>query len=361
MKAIILAAGYGRRMRPLTDRTHKTLLEVSGRTIIGRIMDCLIEEQIRETVVVTGYRAEELETWLRANYPGYRFQFVHNLRYAETNNIHSLALAFEHTALDQDIVLIESDLVFEPAVLERLVRSPHENAALLDHYRTGMDGTVVSLEDGAITSVIPPHLQRQDFSFADKFKTLNIYKFSREFCATRLGDLLTFYSRFIDDNCYYELILGILIYMRQARIHGEVLEGERWAEVDDPNDLHAAEFVFNAPARRRILESTMGGFWQMNVLDFAFIRNMYFPTPAVVAEMRNSLPALLHNYGSAQRTLNEKLSCFLLCRKERVQTLNGASQIYPILRGLWAGRKALIPQPTFGEYPAAFPLHETYS
>jgi histidinol-phosphate/aromatic aminotransferase/cobyric acid decarboxylase-like protein/choline kinase len=360
MKGLILAAGYGRRMRPLTDHTHKTLLEVGGQTIIGRIMDCLIEHGIEQTVVVTGYRAEELEGWLRRNYPGYAFQFVHNGRYNETNNIHSLALAFEHTALDQDILLIESDLVFESAVLSRLLRSPQENVALLDHYQTGMDGTVVSLRDGVITHVIPPHLQQQDFSFADKYKTLNIYKLSRDFCATRLKDLLTFYSRFIDDNCYYELMLGILIYMRQARIHGEVLEGERWAEVDDPNDLRAAEFVFNLPARRQILESTMGGYWQLKVLDFAFIRNMYFPTPAVLAEMRNSLPSLLRNYGSTQRVLNEKLSTLLLCRKDRLQVLNGASQIYPVLARLWENRKALIPQPTFGEYPVTFPNHRTY-
>ena len=60
MRAVILAAGYGRRMRPLTDATHKTLLRVAGKTIIGRIVDGLIENGIEETAVVTGYRAEEL-------------------------------------------------------------------------------------------------------------------------------------------------------------------------------------------------------------------------------------------------------------------------------------------------------------
>ena len=114
MKAIILAAGYGNRMRPLTDHVHKTLLTVAGQTIIGRIMDGLVDNGIRDLVVVTGYRAEELTRYLSANYPHLSIQYVHNERYRETNNIYSMALAFEHTVIDDDLVLIESDLIYQP-------------------------------------------------------------------------------------------------------------------------------------------------------------------------------------------------------------------------------------------------------
>jgi hypothetical protein len=84
-------------------------------------------------------------------------------------------------------------------VIARLLRSPHRDVALVDHYRTGMDGTVVSISGGVITSVVPPHLQQEDFSFAGKYKTLNIYKLSSELCAGQLRQLLVFYARFIDD------------------------------------------------------------------------------------------------------------------------------------------------------------------
>jgi len=360
MRAVILAAGYGRRMRPLTDHTHKTLLTVAGKTIIGRIIEGLIENGVHETAVVTGYRADELTGYLTGAFPHYHFHFIHNARYRETNNIHSLALAFEQLPLDRDILLIESDLIFEPGVIARLLRSPHRDVALVDHYRTGMDGTVVSISGGVITSVIPPHLQQEDFSFAGKYKTLNIYKLSSELCAGQLRQLLVFYARFIDDNCYYELILGMLIYMRQARVHAEIVQDEVWAEVDDPNDLHAAEFAFDRGARGRILEHTMGGYWSHRLLDFCFLRNMYFPTPAALAEIRNSTHALLTNYGSRQIVLNQKLSWLLLCDAANLQALNGASQIYPFLRERFAGARALIPTPSFGEYKAAFPNAETY-
>jgi hypothetical protein len=209
-----------------------------------------------------------------------------------------------------DVLVIESDLIYEPRVLDRLLSSPYENVALLDHYRAGMDGTVVTLgETGSVTQVIPPALQSSDFSFADKYKTLNIYRFNKDFCRDFLQKLLTYYTQTFDKNAYYELMLGILIYMQQADIHGEVLDGERWAEVDDPNDLAVAEFTFNASARYESLTQGWGGNWNNEVLDFAFIRNMYFPTPAMLSELRLNLPDLLHNYGSRQAIPSATRGC----------------------------------------------------
>ena len=360
MKAIILAAGYGNRMRPLTDAKHKTLLSVAGETIIGRIIDGLCDNGITDIVVVTGYRQQELVDYLSTHYAHCTISYVHNERYRETNNIYSMALAFEQTVIDSDIVLIESDLIYEPAVIKRLLSSPHPTVALVDKYASGMDGTVVKVESGIITSVIPPHLQDKNFDFSDKYKTLNIYKFSKDFCNAVFKKLLTYYAKVINDNCYYELILGILIYMQQETVHAEILEGEKWAEVDDPNDLHGAEFIFNHQRRGAILEEGFGGFWHYDILDFCFIRNMYFPNSSILSEIKNNVPDLLHNYGSRQALLNQKLAWLLLCNNNNVHALNGSSQAYPLLAVWLKGKKALLPTPTFGEYPRIFPGTATY-
>ena len=360
MKAIILAAGYGNRMRPLTDATHKTLLRIAGQTLIGRIIDGLRAHAVTEIVVVTGHLADQLENALTTAYPDLTFTFIRNLRYRETNNIYSLALAFDALDFDEDILLIESDLVYEPAVLRRIVESPYPNVALVDRYRSGMDGTVVTVGDHVIRSIIPPHLQGPNFDFSDKFKTLNIYKFSKEFCASVFKKLLSYYTKTIDDNCYYELILGILIYVGQAQIHAEVLDGETWAELDDPNDVRVAEFVFDRARRGAVIEEAFGGLWAHNVLDFGFIRNMHFPPGAIFAEMKGNLPNLLANYGSRQTVLNQKLAWFLLCDASRLLALNGASQAYPLLRSYFRGKTILIPEPTFGEYPRMAESRRTY-
>jgi histidinol-phosphate/aromatic aminotransferase/cobyric acid decarboxylase-like protein/choline kinase len=356
MQALILAAGFGRRMRPLTDDRHKTLLPISGSTILDRILGGLGDRGISPITIVTGYRVDELQSHIAAHYPTLDVRYVHNGDYETTNNIHSMALAFERMDFDDDVVLIESDLIYEPHVLDRLLDSPHDDVALVDRYRPGMDGTVVTLGDGGlITQVIPPAHQPSDFSFADKYKTLNMYRFSAAFCRDRLRKLLTYYARTFDDNCYYELMLGILIYMGQASIHAEVIEDERWAEVDDPNDLRVAEFTFSPDERYDKLTEGWGGNWTNDVLDFAFIRNMYFPTPAMLSELRLGLPDLLHNYGSRQGMLDEKMAWALGWPRELVHALAGASQCYPWLRTWFAGRKVLIPEPTFGEYSRVFP------
>lgn len=354
MKAVILAAGYGNRMRPLTDAVHKTLLKVGDVSIIERIVNGLQANGINDIVVVTGYLADDLKRFLLNRYEGINFKFVNNPRYRETNNIYSLALAFNEIEIDDDILLIESDLIYDNKVINKIINTPYPNAALLDKYRSGMDGTVVSVVNGVVTSVIPSHLQDEMFDFSDKYKTLNIYKFSKEFCNTNFKRLLTYYARVIDDNCYYELILGILIYMQKEEIHAEILNGEEWSEVDDPNDLRVSEFIFNKEKRPEILETTFGGYWSHSIVDFCFIRNMYFPNSSMLSEIKNNLAALVHNYGSKQNILNQKLAYFLLCNPENVNLLNGASQIYPILKNAYKTEKVLLPTPTFGEYPRIF-------
>jgi len=361
MKAIILAAGYGNRMRPLTDNLHKALLRVGDKTIIDRMITSLLENNVHEIVVVTGYLDDQVKDYLLETFPQVKFQFVHNPRFNETNNIYSLSLAINAIKIDEDILLIESDLICDPAIIRRIINSTHPNVALLDKFQSGMDGTVVAVRDDVITNIIPPHLQDTNFDFSDKYKTLNIYKFSKEFCNTAFRQLLTYYTKVIDSNCYYELILGILIYLQRETIYAEIVDGEKWSEVDDPNNLWMADYKFSAGKQLEILQGTFGGYWNHDLIDFCFIRNMYFPNHSMLAELRSNLPRLIHNYGSKQAVLDQKLAYFLLCQKDRVTVLNGASQAYPLLKEYWGKKRVLIPYPTFGEYPKHFGDQVIYS
>jgi histidinol-phosphate/aromatic aminotransferase/cobyric acid decarboxylase-like protein/choline kinase len=360
LQAVILAAGYGRRMSPLSDECHKALLSVGGTTILGRIMDSLDAVGIDRVTVVTGYRADEVEGFVRQRYPSFDLRFVNNDRYRDTNNIVSLFLALDGLELDADVVLIECDLLFEPSLLRQLIESPWPNVALLDHYRTGMDGTVVSVRDGYVSSVYTTDVQGADFSYEGKFKTLNIYRFDKEFCRTTLRPLLGTYSQHVDPSVYYEVVLAMLSNVPAHRIRAEVVAGERWTEVDDPNDLTVASFHFEPERRAEILDGAFGGHWNFDVLDFSFMRNAYFPTGAMLAAMRHALPELVSNYGSAQQVLNTKLSYVLHCDPSHVQVLHGATQAFPILGRMLSTTRAAVPNPTFGEYGRVFPEAEHY-
>ncbi|MGH9830893.1 MAG: NTP transferase domain-containing protein, partial [Blastocatellia bacterium] len=254
MKAIILAAGLGRRMRPLTDRTHKALLPIAGTTILNRLLGSLRDCDVRDICLVTGYRSEELIRVVRDNFRDLNVEFVHNPQYEATNNVFSMALALESISIDDDILLIESDLILDPRVMRQIVHTRHGNAALVDRYHPGLDGTVVSIDNNdAITHVHPSYLQDESFDFSNKYKTLNIYRFDKDFTQSTFRELLSFYSRSIDANCYYELLLGVLIYMRATTVYAEYVQ-HPWAEVDDPTDLMFAEFQFNSATRRSTLE-----------------------------------------------------------------------------------------------------------
>jgi len=117
------------------------------------------------------------------------------------------------------------------------------------------------------------------------------------------------------------------------------------------------------PADRAALEASGGGFWRRDVLDFAFIRNMHFPTPEMLAELAAELPDLLRNYGSNQETLDALVADFVGCDAHDIVALNGLSQIYPWLAdhlALLPAGDILVPAPTFGEYCRVFPNHIAY-
>lgn len=133
MKAVILAAGIASRLRPLTNTVPKCLLEVGNRCLLQRTFDGLLENGIHEFVVVTGYRHKQIEDFLNARYPGERITFIYNEVYASTNNIYSLWLT-RGEADGQEILLLDSDILFDPRIIARVLASGEKNAlALNDH------------------------------------------------------------------------------------------------------------------------------------------------------------------------------------------------------------------------------------
>jgi histidinol-phosphate/aromatic aminotransferase/cobyric acid decarboxylase-like protein/choline kinase len=362
MQAVILTAGRGRRMEPLSRSCHKALLEIGGMTILGRAIDSLVAAGINQITIVTGYRAADITGFVTQHYPSLPVRFVLNERYETTNNIVSLALALESLEDTDDVLLIECDLLFEPRLIKELIEHQAKNVALVDRYRTGMDGTVVTIDDnGYVSQVFPTVSQGRDFRYQNKFKTLNIYRFDRNFCQRTLRPMVSAYANHVDANCYYELVLGMLANVPEHRIAAQVVAESDWVEVDDPNDLNVARFAFDPNARSGLLDQAFGGHWAYGILDFSLPRNAHFPPPAMHAAMRYSLPDVITGYSSAQDVLDEKVSLFLGCDPAHVVLLSGASQAYPVLAQHYAGSRVAIPSPTFGEYGRAFPQAIRYA
>jgi choline kinase len=131
LTAIILAAGLGSRLRPLTDTTPKCLLDVGGETILARQLERIAAAGIRRAVVVTGYRAEAVESHLRANRPAIEVALAPNLEYASTGNCMSV-LAARSRVNGAGIVICDGDVVLTGDALQRLVAETAHSALLLD-------------------------------------------------------------------------------------------------------------------------------------------------------------------------------------------------------------------------------------
>ncbi|MBR5393734.1 MAG: phosphocholine cytidylyltransferase family protein [Bacteroidaceae bacterium] len=154
MKAIILAAGTASRLRPLTLHTPKCLLKVGERTLLQRSMDALIQNGIREFVIVTGYLHEQIEDFVRQTY-GESIQvcFIHNKDYETTNNIYSLWLA-RPEAEGEEVLLLDSDLLYDAKIIERVLADKHDNVLTLIRHELGEEEMkVVMNEEGAITEI----------------------------------------------------------------------------------------------------------------------------------------------------------------------------------------------------------------
>lgn len=358
MRAVILAAGRGCRMGALTESRHKSLLEVGSRPLLGRIVDSLVEQGIGEIVVVTGYLSEQVERYLRAAYPKLAIEFVHNDEFATSNNSRSLALALNGN--DDDVLVVESDLIYDPSVIGRVLGSPHDHVALVAPFANGMDGSLAHVVEGRLRSITSGSASGSKPGAGDVYKTVNIYKFGKSLVGSSLRPALEEHGCNGPREDYYETVLGSLIERGVADVYGEIVDDEAWAEVDDPNDLDRARFLFEPENRRTILERACGGHWNFPILDFTELRNMHFPTAEMHEALARRLPELVTQYGSSQRVLDEKLAHFLECSAEHAVLLNGLSQVYPLFEERLAGKRILIPHPTFGEYGRVFPDADRY-
>ena len=145
MQAIILAAGMGKRLKELTRNNTKCMVKVNGKTLIERMLAQLDRLNLSRIVIVIGYEGQKLVDFIDQLDIKTETVYVENPIYFKTNNIYSLYLAREYL-LKEDTLLLESDLIFEDAVLDRIIKDPYPNLVLVAKFESWMDGTVVKLD-----------------------------------------------------------------------------------------------------------------------------------------------------------------------------------------------------------------------
>jgi len=349
MQALILAAGMGKRLKELTRDSAKCMVKVNGRTLIERMLSHLDELNLREIIIVVGYKAEGLISYINTLTVQTPITFVKNEVYSTTNNIYSLYLARDYLLKD-DTLLLESDLILSDGVLRKLIHNPYPNLALVAKYENWMDGTVVTL-DGQKN--IMSFVEKKEFDYTNVlnyYKTVNIYKFSKEFSQLYYVPFLKAYIDSQGTNEYYEQVLKVLRVIEKSPIKAEVLEEEAWYEIDDIQDLDIAESIFSEERFTKI-RNRYGGYWRYpRLLDFCYLVNPFYPPKKMLEEIKANMELLLGSYPSGIE-VNSLLAgkCFGL-KKEHICPGNGAAELIHSLMKTIDGNIGII-FPTFEEYP----------
>lgn len=356
MQAIILAAGMGRRLKELTKNNTKCMVEVNGEKLISRVLKQLDQLGLSKIVLVIGYQGKDLKEYVQVLHIQTPVTFIWNRDYDKTNNIYSLYLAREYL-VQEDTILLESDLIFEDSVLEKLVNDQRDTLALVAKYEDWMDGTCLVLDsDDNIVQFVPG--KNMDYSQQAKyFKTVNIYKFSKQFSQTLYVPFLEAYSKALGNNEYYEQVIKVIIMLDDPGIKACRLTDEKWYEIDDVQDLEIASSLFAKEEEKvKCLQRRYGGYWRYpKLLDFCYLVNPYYPPEQMLKEMKANFDQLIIQYPSGMNVITSLAEKNFAIHAENILAGNGAAELIKSLLGHLTGKLGLI-RPTFEEYPNRYPM-----
>ena len=242
MKALILAAGFGKRLRPITNTIPKSMVEVNGTPLLVNALNNLTALGITEIGIVVGHMAEYIRSAIGSEFNGAVISYFENPRYLETNNIVSLYKAVDFC--DDDMLMLECDIYYHKEMLEKLMNGEGECSILVSPFTPEtMDGSVIRVEKDKALELILGKWQGDDFDYSQTRKTVNMYRFTKSFAAKYMP-LIKWYVENMGEQSYYEKVLGSLLYLRECDVRIVEVPESMWCEVDDAEDLARARARF---------------------------------------------------------------------------------------------------------------------
>ncbi|CDB50596.1 aminotransferase class I/II-fold pyridoxal phosphate-dependent enzyme [Parabacteroides distasonis] len=352
MQAIILAAGMGHRLGEYTKDNTKCMISINGIKLIDRFLKKLSCMNLSRVIIVVGYKSENVIDYIGSRYDNkLKIEFINNPIYEKTNNIYSLSLAKEQM-MEDDTLLLESDLIVDDRMFDLLIDDEYPNLALVAKYEAWMDGTMVCLDqDNNIVNFVPKSAFRYE-DIGSYYKTVNIYKFSKEFCKKRYIPFLEAYVKALGDNEYYEQVLRVITLINIEELKAKPIGDLPWYEIDDVQDKDIAETIF-ADEKDKLSKymKRYGGYWRFeNMLDFCYLVNPYFPPQKMLDELQANFSRLLTEYPSGMFVNSLLAGRYFNIKQDYVVVGNGAAELIKSLMERETGKTGMI-YPTFEEYP----------
>lgn len=233
MKALILAAGLGSRLAPITDKVPKSLVPVNGIPIIFKQIENLRANGIEDITVVSGYKADTLQEALNEKYP--EIKIINSKDYASTNNMYSAYLAAEYFS-GQAFLMMNADVFYDSSVIAALLEFGHGNAIVTD-IGTYLEESMKVVEREGRIMQISKAITRADALGA----SIDVYKFSAEGSAAFFNKCREYIEEKHELKMWSEVALNDIL--AEVEFKACPLVG-RWLEIDNHDDLSAAEKLF---------------------------------------------------------------------------------------------------------------------
>lgn len=232
MKAIILAAGVGKRLWPLTQHRPKCLIELGGRTLLARYLDALAGVGIRQAVIVVGYKQDMIRSAVAADSRGEDVRYLVNEHY-QRGSFSSLWLA--RTELDDDVLIMDADVLFHREILRRLITSTWPTALLMDEtVKQTTEECMVVVRGGRVVALTKRMPERYDFAG----EGVGFLKVMRADTGALINSLKGHADRGELDMEYEDALLE---FFGAVRVGHEKIGGLPWIEIDFPEDVARAE------------------------------------------------------------------------------------------------------------------------
>ncbi len=236
--ALLLAAGIGSRLYPLTQNAPKCLTIVNGMSILERLISSLNQHGFKRLVVITGHLENRIREFLGNQVGDIAIDYIFSPLYKTTNNIYSLWMARE--VINEPFLLLESDLVFDESLLDAML---YPDRIAIAKVQPWMDGTCVTINK---YQQVKAFLADNADSFGEiKYKTVNIYSIS----LTAWHCIVKKLDKRISDgkvNDYYETIFAEMIADGSLSFKIVSFDGKPWYEIDTIVDLAKAEKLFSS-------------------------------------------------------------------------------------------------------------------
>ena len=236
--ALLLAAGTGSRLRPLTNSIPKCLARVNEAPILEHLVECLHQHNFKRLVVVVGYLEQSIRDLLDKIAGSLTVEYIVSPQYETTNNIYSLWLARE--IIQEPFVLIESDLIFTPLLLEEMLLP---DRIAISHILPWMTGSTVTISARTPHCVTELHIKPNQNIDETNYKTVNIYSLSRQ-SWHHITRRLDFYISTGRVNAYYETVFAEMIADGSLDFECVFFDKALWYEIDTLHDLRESARIF---------------------------------------------------------------------------------------------------------------------